>query len=215
MRVFALAILVIIAGCVINSIKAYKQYLDISDMSDIIAFNSSDSSTYYVLNYADKESRDEYYYTQYSGENGNIYTRDSLKAKIRSKTYLSDYNKEMYDNSNEMFTEVDTKGETRRYFNRFSSYTLMCNIKKADTPVYKDIDKNMIDYINSIDGVEDISYGYFETARTWAWNNTSLVCHGIFNITLTVLKHLMIIKKRINIFLQQNMWKMIINYMTY
>ena len=115
--------------------------------------------------------RMEYYYTQYSGENGNIYTRDSLKAKIRSKTYLSDYNKEMYDNSNEMFTEVDAKGETRRYFNRFSSYTLMCNIKKADTPVYKDIDKNMIDYINSIDGVEDISYGYFETARTWAWNN--------------------------------------------
>lgn len=170
-RVFALAILVIIAGCVINSIKAYKQYLDISDMSDIIAFNRIDSSTNYVLNYADKESRDEYYYTQYSGENGNIYTRDSLKAKIRSKTYLSDYNKEMYDNSNEMFTEVDAKGETRRYFNRFSSYTLMCNIKKADTPVYKDIDKNMIGYINSIDGVEDISYGYFETARTWAWNN--------------------------------------------
>ena len=134
-RVFALAILVIIAGCVINSIKAYKQYLDISDMSDIIAFNRIDSSTNYVLNYADKESRDEYY-TQYSGENGNIYTRDSLKDKIRSKTYLSDYNKEMYDNSNEMFTEVDAKGETRRYFNRFSSYTLMCNIKKADTPVY-------------------------------------------------------------------------------
>ena len=92
-RVFALAILVIIAGCVINSIKAYKQYRDISDMSDIIAFNRIDSSTNYVLNYADKESRDEYY-TQYSGENGNIYTRDSLKAKIRSKTYLSDYNKE-------------------------------------------------------------------------------------------------------------------------
>ena len=47
------------------------------------------------------------------------------------------------------------------------------------------------------------------------WITTSLVCHGIFHIALIVLKHLMIIKKRINIFLQQNMWKMIINYMTY
>lgn len=169
-RIFALAMLVIIAGCVINSIKVYKQYRDIADMSDIIAFNSGDSSTPYMLNYAYKEPRDEYY-AHMSSENDNIFTRDKLIAKIGSTEYINDYTKEMYDNNNKMVTDTDTKGESRRYYNRFSSDKLMYNIKKADTSVYKDIDKNTIDYINSIDGVEDVSYGYFETARVWKWNN--------------------------------------------
>ncbi len=172
LRIFALAMLVIIAGCVINSIKVYKQYSDISDMSDIIAFNSSDSGTHYMLNYAYKESRDEYY-ALLSGESGtdNIFTRDKLKAKIGSTEYINDYTKEMYDNNNKIADDTAAKGENRWYYNRFSSYELMYNIKKADTMVYKDIDKNTIDYINSIDGVEDVSYGYFETARVWKWNN--------------------------------------------
>lgn len=171
-RIFALAMLVIIAGCVINSIKVYKKYRNISDMSDIIAFNSSDSGAHYMLDYAYKESRDEYY-ARLTGESetDNIFTRDKLKAKIGSTEYINDYTKEMYDNNGKIVTDTDTKGETRRYYNRFSRYELMYNIKKADTKVYKDIDKNTIDYINSIDGVEDVSYGYFETARAWKWNN--------------------------------------------
>lgn len=84
--------------------------------------------------------------------------------------------------------------------------------------MYKDIDKNMIDYINSIDGVEDISYGYFETARTWAWNNMDYNKLGVpwyLSYSFNSVEALNDNQKRINIFLQQNMWKMIINYMTY
>ena len=44
------------------------------------------------------------------------------------------------------------------------------NIKKADTILFNGFDDNTIDYIMNIDGVEDISYGYYETGRTWHWN---------------------------------------------
>ena len=57
------------------------------------------------------------------------------------------------------------------YYNRFGSYELMYNVKPADTIMYKAIDNNIIDYINNIDGVEDVSYGYYETGRMWSWDN--------------------------------------------
>ncbi len=36
--------------------------------------------------------------------------------------------------------------------------------------MFNGFDDNTIDYIMNIDGVEDISYGYYETGRTWHWN---------------------------------------------
>ena len=37
--------------------------------------------------------------------------------------------------------------------------------------MYKGIDKSVINYISSINGVSNIRYGYYETARMWTWDD--------------------------------------------
>ena len=91
-----------------------------------------------------------------------IWTRDNLKSDIQNTEYLRDINKETYDKSSKRCYDNDpVTGESRMYYNRFGSYELMYNVKPADTIMYKAIDNNIIDYINNIDGVEDVSYGYY------------------------------------------------------
>lgn len=169
-RVFALLMCVIIIGCAANSIKAYRRYQDIDVCSDIIAFNKTDKSTNYILCYGYKDYRAKDYYI--SEEKKKIWTRDNLKYDIQNTEYLRDINKEIYDKSGKRCYDNDpVTGKSRRYYNRFGSYELMYNVKPADTIMYKAIDNNIIDYINNIDGVEDVSYGYYETGRMWSWDN--------------------------------------------
>ena len=61
----------------------------------------------------------------------------------------------------------------------FSKRNLKYNIKNADALMYKDIDESTIEYVRGITGVDDISYGYFETARVWTWNTMDYNKMGI------------------------------------
>lgn len=61
----------------------------------------------------------------------------------------------------------------------FSKRNLKYNIKNADALMYKDIDESTIEYMRGITGVDDISYGYFETARVWTWNTMDYNKMGI------------------------------------
>ena len=53
------------------------------------------------------------------------------------------------------------------------------SVKNADALMYKDIDESTIEYVRGITGVDDISYGYFETARVWTWNTMDYNKMGI------------------------------------
>ena len=52
-----------------------------------------------------------------------------------------------------------------------NNYLLDYNLKRADASMYKGIDKSVINYISSINGVSNIRYGYYETARMWTWDD--------------------------------------------
>lgn len=165
-RVFALAIMVIVVLCSVNSINALKEYNNNADKTDVIGFKQQDKNTPYVVNIA-------YDYNKYE----ELFNRDLLNSPDASQRrrnidarYASVINNPVFDMyKNTLVTSVSSEEPVVRPI--FNNYMFNYKIKRADASMYKGIDDVVIDYLSNINGVSDISYGYYETARVWTWNN--------------------------------------------
>ena len=172
-RIFAFVMFLVIMGCIFNSVKAYKEYVDNSQKSDIIVFNSTDNESFYNMYYVKKKpmnSSGRLYDTDINNNTEQVRTREQLKENISKMKFVYDYTFEQYNNMYSYYSVEETEHGTQKYLNEYSSFRMSNNIKKADTILFNGFDDNTIDYIMNIDGVEDISYGYYETGRTWHWN---------------------------------------------
>lgn len=163
-RLFSLAMMIIMIICIVNSVRTYADYKISSQKSDIIAFYRQDNNAEYIICNAENDVQLEY-------EAGKIldlfkYIKDCYSNAINNVSW------EMYSDAYKSRTS-DDGGIS------FSKRNLKYNIKNADALMYKDIDESTIEYVRGITGVDDISYGYFETARVWTWNTMDYNKMGI------------------------------------
>lgn len=154
-RLFSLAMMIIMIICIVNSARTYADYKISSQKSDVIAFYKQDNNAEYIICNAENDVQLEY-------EAGK--TLDLFK-------YIKDcYSNAINNVSWEMYSDAYKSRISDDDGISFSKRNLKYNIKNADALMYKDIDESTIEYVRGITGVDDISYGYFETARVWNWN---------------------------------------------
>lgn len=154
-RLFSLAMMIIMIICIVNSVRTYADYKISSQKSDVIAFYKQDNNAEYIICNAENDVQLEYE----AGKTLDLfkYIKDCYSNAINNVSW------EMYSDAYKSRTS-DDGGIS------FSKRNLKYNIKNADALMYKDIDESTIEYVRGITGVDDISYGYFETARVWTWN---------------------------------------------
>lgn len=163
-RLFSLAMMIIMIICIVNSVRTYADYKISSQKSDIIAFYRQDNNAEYIICNAENDVQLEY-------EAGK--TLDLFK-------YIKDcYSNAINNVSWEMYSDAYKSRISDDDGISFSKRNLKYNIKNADALMYKDIDESTIEYVCGITGVDDISYGYFETARVWTWNTMDYNKMGI------------------------------------
>lgn len=163
-RLFSLAMMIIMIICIVNSVRTYADYKISSQKSDVIAFYKQDNNAEYIICNAENDVQLEY-------EAGK--TLDLFK-------YIKDcYSNAINNVSWEMYTDAYKSRTSDEGEISFSKRNLKYNIKNADALMYKDIDESTIEYVRGITGVDDISYGYFETARVWTWNTMDYNKMGI------------------------------------
>lgn len=163
-RLFSLAIMIIMIICIVNSVRTYADYKISSQKSDVIAFYKQDNNAEYIICNAENDVQLEY-------EAGK--TLDLFK-------YIKDcYSNAINNVSWEMYSDAYKSRISDDDGISFSKRNLKYNIKNADALMYKDIDESTIEYVRGITGVDDISYGYFETARVWTWNTMDYNKMGI------------------------------------
>lgn len=163
-RLFSLAMMIIMIICIVNSARTYADYKISSQKSDVIAFYKQDNNAEYIICNAEHDVQLEY-------EAGK--TLDLFK-------YIKDcYSNAINNVSWEMYSDAYKSRISDDDGISFSKRNLKYNIKNADALMYKDIDESTIEYMRGITGVDDISYGYFETARVWTWNTMDYNKMGI------------------------------------
>ena len=163
-RLFSLAMMIIMIICIVNSVRTYADYKISSQKSDIIAFYRQDNNAEYIICNAENDVQLEYE----AGKTLDLfkYIKDCYSNAINNVSW------EMYSDAYKSRTS-DDGGIS------FSKRNLKYNIKNADALMYKDVDESTIEYVRGITGVDDISYGYFETARVWTWNTMDYNKMGI------------------------------------
>lgn len=163
-RLFSLAMMIIMIICIVNSVRTYADYKISSQKSDVIAFYKQDNNAEYIICNAENDVQLEYE----AGKTLDLfkYIKDCYSNAINNVSW------EMYSDAYKSRTS-DDDGIS------FSKRNLKYNIKNADALMYKDIDESTIEYMRGITGVDDISYGYFETARVWTWNTMDYNKMGI------------------------------------
>lgn len=163
-RLFSLAMMIIMIICIVNSVRTYADYKISPQKSDVIAFYKQDNNAEYIICNAENDVQLEY-------EAGK--TLDLFK-------YIKDcYSNAINNVSWEMYSDAYKSRISDDDGISFSKRNLKYNIKNADALMYKDIDESTIEYVRGITGVDDISYGYFETARVWTWNTMDYNKMGI------------------------------------
>ncbi len=150
--------------CIVNSVRTYADYKISSQKSDVIAFYRQDNNAEYIICNAENDVQLEYE----AGKTLDLfkYIKDCYSNAINNVSW------EMYSDAYK--SRTSDEGEIS-----FSKRNLKYNIKNADALMYKDIDESTIEYMRGITGVDDISYGYFETARVWTWNTMDYNKMGI------------------------------------
>lgn len=163
-RLFSLAMMIIMIICIVNSARTYADYKISSQKSDVIAFYKQDNNAEYIICNAENDVQLEYE----AGKTLDLfkYIKDCYSNAINNVSW------EMYSDAYK--SRTSDEGEIS-----FSKRNLKYNIKNADALMYKDIDESTIEYMRGITGVDDISYGYFETARVWTWNTMDYNKMGI------------------------------------
>lgn len=163
-RLFSLAMMIIMIICIVNSVRTYADYKISSQKSDVIAFYKQDNNAEYIICNAENDVQLEYE----AGETLDLfkYIKDCYSNAINNVSW------EMYSDAYK--SRTSDEGEIS-----FSKRNLKYNIKNADALMYKYIDESTIEYVRGITGVDDISYGYFETARVWTWNTMDYNKMGI------------------------------------
>lgn len=163
-RLFSLAMMIIMIICIVNSVRTYADYKISSQKSDVIAFYKQDNNAEYIICNAENDVQLEYE----AGKTLDLfkYIKDCYSNAINNVSW------EMYSDAYK--SRTSDEGEIS-----FSKRNLKYNIKNADALMYKDIDESTIEYVRGITGVDDISYGYFETARVWTWNTMDYNKMGI------------------------------------
>lgn len=163
-RLFSLAMMIIMIICIVNSVRTYADYKISSQKSDVIAFYKQDNNAEYIICNAENDVQLEYE----AGKTLDLfkYIKDCYSNAINNVSW------EMYSDAYK--SRTSDEGEIS-----FSKRNLKYNIKNADALMYKDIDESTIEYMSGITGVDDISYGYFETARVWTWNTMDYNKMGI------------------------------------
>lgn len=163
-RLFSLAMMIIMIICIVNSVRTYADYKISSQKSDVIAFYKQDNNAEYIICNAENDVQLEYE----AGKTLDLfkYIKDCYSNAINNVLW------EMYSDAYK--SRTSDEGEIS-----FSKRNLKYNIKNADALMYKDIDESTIEYVRGITGVDDISYGYFETARVWTWNTMDYNKMGI------------------------------------
>lgn len=163
-RLFSLAMMIIMIICIVNSVRTYADYKISSQKSDVIAFYRQDNNAEYIICNAENDVQLEYE----AGKTLDLfkYIKDCYSNAINNVSW------EMYSDAYK--SRTSDEGEIS-----FSKRNLKYNIKNADALMYKDIDESTIEYMRGITGVDDISYGYFETARVWTWNTMDYNKMGI------------------------------------
>ncbi|MGN0328834.1 MAG: FtsX-like permease family protein [Lachnospira sp.] len=143
-RIFALVMAVVMVFCIISVSSAYKAYEENNSSIDLIGFGTEDKSTSYFF----------------------YYVRDEEKIK-ENKSYSS--GREKYEN-----IKSDKDIDDSNDFDNIGQIEWKNKIKCGKTYIYNGISNDMVNNLKNIDGVAKVSYGYYETGRSWSWDNMDL-----------------------------------------
>lgn len=146
-RVFSLVMAVITLICVINTVMAFSEYKRCSDSPDIVAYKTDNIPTQNVLFCQSLPL-----YEEIELEDGRILTKATISSVDMEP---GTWNAEAYD-----FFDI-----RKYYFN---------DVRYGDSYIFNGISEDIIDSINKLPGVEYMSYGYYDTQRSFTWHGINM-----------------------------------------
>lgn len=146
-RVFSLVMAVITLICVINTVMAFSEYKRCSDSPDIVAYKTDNVPTQNVLFCQSLPL-----YEEIELEDGRILTKMTISSVDMEP---GTWNAEAYDSFH----------IRKYYFN---------DVRYGDSYIFNGISEDIIDSINKLPGVEDMSYGYYDTQRSFTWHGINM-----------------------------------------
>ena len=146
-RVFSLVMAVITLICVINTVMAFSEYKRCSDSPDIVAYKTDNVPTQNVLFCQSLPL-----YEEIELEDGRILTKMTISSVDMEP---GTWNAEAYDSFH----------IRKYYFN---------DVRYGDSYIFNGISEDIIDSINKLPGVEYMSYGYYDTQRSFTWHGINM-----------------------------------------
>lgn len=151
-RLFSAVMAAVMLLCILSVNSAYSSYVNNNSDLDLIGYGCEDKSTNYY-----------YYY----------YQKDQDKVSEDIKTNKNPSILEKYENCR----ATDISETEFKYFS-MRQIEMTKKIKCGRTGLYNGLSQETIDKLQDINGVKNISYGYFETVRSWYWDNCDLAKLG-------------------------------------
>lgn len=146
-RVFSLVMAVITLICVINTVMAFSEYKRCSDSPDIVAYKTDNVPTQNVLFCQSLPL-----YEEIELEDGRILTKMTISSVDMEP---GTWNAEAYDSFH----------IRKYYFN---------DVRYGDSYIFNGISEDIDESINKLPGVEDMSYGYYDTQRSFTWHGINM-----------------------------------------
>lgn len=146
-RVFSLVMAAITLICVINTVMAFSEYKRCSDSPDIVAYKTDNVPTQNVLFCQSLPL-----YEEIELEDGRIVTTVKIASDDMEP---GTWNSEAYDHFN-----------IKEYY--------FDEVRYGDSYIFNGISDDIIDSINKLPGVEDMSYCYYETQRSFTWHGINM-----------------------------------------
>ena len=146
-RLFSLAMGIIIAVCVISAASAYNSYLSNNSSADIVGYiNEEDSIPYFYFYLCDNDK-----YWEFINENPHAYESEKYE-----------------------YTRLEPNHESFSNFRYMKRFEWTKKIKCGKTNLFTEISDKTINSIKGISGVEKLSFGYYETNRSWTWDGMDM-----------------------------------------
>jgi hypothetical protein len=147
-RAFAVVMAAVMVFCVLGVNSAYKSYTANNGAVDLVGYACEDNTTSYYYYYLMNRSK----FVEYIGTG---------KTNVN---VVDEYKNICEDNISDVAFD----------YNNLRQIEMTKRIKCGSTSLYTGLSENVMRGLKNIDGVDNISYGYYETTRSWEWEDCDL-----------------------------------------
>ncbi len=166
-RLFSLAVCIVIAASIWNVVTAYNAYRENDSLPDLVGYKKEKDDFFYVFNYF---SVDRY-----------LYSMDATKLINADMSKMSVY----YEQFCKQYEERKDTVNHKRYELASGSY-----VQNGNTNILKGFSEGLLQAIASVPGVSSINCSIYETERTWNWDGISYKKMGMDKLSKKeVVKH--------------------------